>query len=131
MRRIDSAIALTALSLLAVTGPALAAEFTIAGRRVAPQESNFAGVRHASPRYGLVVQINHDARATGDFELTFNLLEPDPEQLDLFMKDVRPHLKSRGASKGPPNPPALAHAPGDPGRGSTTGSVTGSEQRRP
>jgi hypothetical protein len=47
-----------------------AAQFTIGGRKVAPQESNFAGVRHASPRYGLVVQINHDARLNGDFELT-------------------------------------------------------------
>jgi hypothetical protein len=47
-----------------------AAQFTIAGRRVTPQETNFAGVRHASPRYGLVVQLNHDARTHGDFELT-------------------------------------------------------------
>jgi hypothetical protein len=47
-----------------------AAQFTIGGRKVTPQETNFAGVRHASPRYGLVVQINHDARLHGDFELT-------------------------------------------------------------
>ena len=47
-----------------------AAQFTIGGQKVAPQESNFAGVRHASPRYGLVVQINHDARHDGDLELT-------------------------------------------------------------
>lgn len=37
---------------------------------MAPQETNFAGVRHTSPRYGLVVQLNHDARLHGDFELT-------------------------------------------------------------
>lgn len=28
-------------------------------------------------------------------ELTFNLLVPDPGQLDLFMKEVRPHLRPR------------------------------------
>ena len=47
-----------------------AAQFTIAGRKVTPQEANFAGVRHVSPRYGLVVQINHDAKLNRDFELT-------------------------------------------------------------
>jgi hypothetical protein len=46
------------------------AQFTIGASKVAPQESNFAGVRHASPRYGVVVQLNHDARLNGDFELT-------------------------------------------------------------
>lgn len=46
------------------------AQFTIGGRKVAPQESNFAGVRHTSPRYGVVVQVNHDARLNGDLELT-------------------------------------------------------------
>ena len=35
-----------------------------------PEETNFAGVRQTSPRYGLVVQLNHDARLNGDFELT-------------------------------------------------------------
>jgi hypothetical protein len=45
------------------------AQFTVAGRKVSPQETNFAGLRHASPRYGLVVQINHDAKLAGDFEL--------------------------------------------------------------
>ena len=28
-------------------------------------------------------------------ELTFNLLAPDPRQLDLFMKEIRPHLRPR------------------------------------
>jgi hypothetical protein len=46
-----------------------AAQFTIGGQKVAPQESNFAGVRHASPRFGVVVQLNHDARLNGDFDL--------------------------------------------------------------
>jgi hypothetical protein len=45
------------------------AQFTIGGQKVAPQESNFAGVRHASPRFGVVVQLNHDARLNGDFDL--------------------------------------------------------------
>ena len=47
-----------------------AAQFTIGGQKVVPQESNFAGVRHTSPRHRLVVQINHDARHNGDLELT-------------------------------------------------------------
>ena len=66
--------ALTLVAALAVASlfdpcPA-AAQFMIGGRKVAPQESNFAGVRHTSPRYGVVVQVNHDARLNGDFELT-------------------------------------------------------------
>jgi hypothetical protein len=63
-------ILLAVLAVAAVLGPAPAsAQFTVAGRKVPPQESNFAGVRHASPRYGLVVQINHDARLASDLEL--------------------------------------------------------------
>ncbi len=64
-------ILLAAFLLAGVLDPRpAAAQFTIAGQKVTPQESNFAGVRHTSPRYGLVVQINHDARLNGDFELT-------------------------------------------------------------
>ena len=64
-------ILLAAFVLADFLAPRLgAAQFTIAGKKVAPQESNFAGVRHTTPRYGLVVQINHDARLHGDFELT-------------------------------------------------------------
>jgi hypothetical protein len=64
-------ISLAALLLVGLFDPCTAiAQFTISGQKVAPQESNFAGVRRASPRYGLVVQINHDARLHGDFELT-------------------------------------------------------------
>jgi len=33
-------------------------------------------------------------------ELTFNLLAPDPRQLDLFATRIRPHLKPRGATRG-------------------------------
>ena len=62
-------LAIAALAGLLVPCP-VAAQFTIGGQKVAPQESNFAGVRHASPRYGLVVQINHDARHASDLELT-------------------------------------------------------------
>jgi hypothetical protein len=62
-------IAVLVVALLLVPDPA-AAQFTIAGRKVTPQETNFAGSRHATPRYGLVVQLNHDARVNGDFELT-------------------------------------------------------------
>lgn len=64
-------VLLTALVLAGLLGsvPA-AAQFTIGGRKVTPEETNFAGVRQTSPRYGLVVQLNHDARLNGDFELT-------------------------------------------------------------
>jgi hypothetical protein len=47
-----------------------AAGFTIDGRPVKPQDSNFAGVRHVSPTYRIPVQINHDTQLTGDLELT-------------------------------------------------------------
>jgi len=51
--------------------PAVAhAQFTVGGKRVPPIETNFAGVRQVSPRYGLIVQINHDAQPGGDFELS-------------------------------------------------------------
>jgi len=62
----------TAFALVAcvfLPGPA-SAQFTIGGRKVPPIETNFAGVRQVSPQYGLVVQINHDARTAGDFELS-------------------------------------------------------------
>jgi hypothetical protein len=64
-------LALAALALAGWLAPSpAAAQFTVAGRKVTPQETNFAGVRHATPRYGLIVQLNHDARTNGDFELT-------------------------------------------------------------
>jgi hypothetical protein len=64
-------VLLTALVLAGLLGPVpAAAQFTIGGRKVTPAETNFAGVRHASPRYGVVVQLNHDARLNGEFELT-------------------------------------------------------------
>src|SRR5256886_6577623 len=44
--------------------------FTIGGRVVEPQDSNFAGVRHASPKYRISVQINHDTRTVADLELS-------------------------------------------------------------
>ena len=43
--------------------------FTIAGRPVAPQEANFAGNRHASPAFHVMVQINHDTRADAALDL--------------------------------------------------------------
>jgi hypothetical protein len=58
-------------ALLAYPIPAAAAVgFTIDGHSVAPQDSNFAGVRHASPMYRIPVQINHDTQPTGNLELT-------------------------------------------------------------
>ena len=65
-------VALSALPLIAALlapGPA-SAQFTVAGRKVPPLETNFAGIRQVTPRYGLVIQINHDVRTAGDFELS-------------------------------------------------------------
>ena len=44
--------------------------FTIGGRVVEPEDTNFAGVRHASPKYRISVQINHDTRTVADLELS-------------------------------------------------------------
>ncbi len=52
------------------TRAAAGGEFTIGGRPVEPQENNFAGARHASPQYRIIVQINHDIQAPGNLELT-------------------------------------------------------------
>ncbi len=54
---------------IAIAPPAASAQFTLSGKKVPPTETNFAGVRQVSPRYGLIVQINHDARTAGDFEI--------------------------------------------------------------
>jgi hypothetical protein len=63
---------LGALALLASVGSAgpAGAQFSVDGKTVPPTETNFAGVRQVTPRYGLVVQINHDVRAPGDFDLS-------------------------------------------------------------
>lgn len=45
------------------------AQFTIAGKKVHPSETNFAGVRQVSPVYGFVVQINHNAQLAVDIDL--------------------------------------------------------------
>lgn len=63
---------LPALALLAsvTAAPPAIAQFSVNGQTVPPSERNFAGVRRVTPRYGLIVQINHDVRAPRDFELT-------------------------------------------------------------
>lgn len=55
-------------SAILIPGQA-SAQFTIAGKKVPPSETNFAGVRQVSPVYGFVVQINHDAQLAADFDL--------------------------------------------------------------
>ena len=69
LQRVRKFMALALVACLLLPGPA-GAQFTIGGKKVPPIETNFAGVRQVSPRYGLVVQINHDARTAGDFELS-------------------------------------------------------------
>lgn len=57
--------------LVACPAPGVAGgRFTIGGRVVEPLDTNFAGVRHASPKYRISVQINHDAETVADLELT-------------------------------------------------------------
>ena len=61
----------TLVVLASVAVPVRAvAQFSVNGRTVSPAERNFAGVRQVTPRYGLVVQINHDVQRPGDFELS-------------------------------------------------------------
>ncbi|MBI4609238.1 MAG: hypothetical protein HY726_09525 [Candidatus Rokubacteria bacterium] len=60
--------ALLLASAMLLPGQA-SAQFTIAGKKVSPSETNFAGVRQVSPVYGFVVQINHDAQLAADFDL--------------------------------------------------------------
>jgi hypothetical protein len=64
-----AAFTAAALAAFAAFAGSAGAQFTVAGRKVPPIETNFAGVRQVSPRYGLIVQINHDAQPGGDFEL--------------------------------------------------------------
>ncbi|MGH7416650.1 MAG: hypothetical protein ACREKB_02590 [Candidatus Rokuibacteriota bacterium] len=71
-----------AVVLLAPDGAA--AQFTLNGSKLPPAESNFAGVRQVTPRYGIVVQVNHDAHAPRDLELT---------ELDEVYAQVRRELK--------------------------------------
>jgi hypothetical protein len=67
--RVATACALgLAAAVLAVSDAR--AQFAVAGQKVPPAETNFAGVRQVSPRYGLVVQINYDVRTAGDFDLS-------------------------------------------------------------
>ncbi len=71
VRVLDITMTVAILLLAHILLPGAArAQFTSGGKRVPPIETNFAGVRQISPRYGLVVQINHDARTAGDFELS-------------------------------------------------------------
>lgn len=71
-RQKTSACAILSILVLALhlSFPAPArAQFTIAGKKIHPTETNFAGVRQVSPVYGFVVQINHDAQLPADFDL--------------------------------------------------------------
>src|SRR5262245_21148713 len=46
------------------------AGFTVHGQKVPTIETNFAGDRQMSPRFKVVIQINHDTEQTRDLELT-------------------------------------------------------------
>jgi hypothetical protein len=73
-----------ALAIVLLAPGGAAAQFTLHGRKVPPAESNFAGVRQITPRHGIVVQVNHDAHAPRDLELT---------ALDEVYEQVRRELK--------------------------------------
>ena len=65
-----AALVLVLCGVLTSSALALAgAGFTIGGRVVAPQDTNFAGTRHASPTYRIAVQINHDTQSAPNLEL--------------------------------------------------------------
>ena len=65
-----AAFSLVVWGLIAWPALALAGgAFTVGGHPVEPQETNFAGARHASPSYRIVVQINHDTQAVNPLEL--------------------------------------------------------------
>ncbi len=71
MRGIGGRLGWLVLAALAVgAGRGAAAEFRLRGVVVPPESTNFAGERHATPRFGIAVQINHDARPAGPVELT-------------------------------------------------------------
>lgn len=74
----------TALAVVLLAPGGAAAQFTVNGSKLPPAESNFAGVRQVTPRYGIVVQVNHDAHAPRDLELT---------ALDEVYAQVRRELK--------------------------------------
>ncbi|MBI3327956.1 MAG: hypothetical protein HYZ81_14800 [Nitrospinae bacterium] len=69
----ESRVALFLIMWGLIVCPTLAlagGEFSIGGRPVEPQDTNFAGVRHASPKYRISVQINHDTQMRDHLELT-------------------------------------------------------------
>lgn len=80
----DSSVVGTALAVVLLAPAGAAAQFTVNGSKMLPAESNFAGVRQVTPRYGIVVQVNHDAHAPRDLELT---------ALDEVYEQVRRELK--------------------------------------
>ncbi len=63
------ALAVVAIAVIVVAPGSAGAQFAIAGKKVPPSETNFAGVRQVTPRFGLVVQINHGVHPPGDFDL--------------------------------------------------------------
>ena len=73
-----------ALAVVLLAPDGAAAQFTLNGSKLPPAESNFAGVRQVTPRYRIVVQVNHDAHAPRDLELS---------ALDDVYEQVRRELK--------------------------------------
>lgn len=98
---------LTACTSLAEAGGG----FTIGGRPVEPQESNFAGARHVTPNYKIPVQINHDTQTTTNVELAvvddvFRTLLTQYRRNPYFAPDTLPvvfitDLKMRRFLEGP------------------------------
>lgn len=85
--------------------------FTIGGRPVESQDTNFAGARHTSPKHRIVVQINHDTQPAGNLELTvvddvFGALLTDQRRAPYIPVDSMPvvfiaELKMRRFIEGP------------------------------
>lgn len=69
-RRSLGAILVLSLTLDLVLSSQAAAGFAVKGKKVSSIETNFAGERQVSPKFKIVVQVNHDAEQAGDLELT-------------------------------------------------------------
>jgi len=81
-----------ALTLHVLLVDCFAAGFSLDGRKVPPNETNFAGERQVSPKFAIVVQLNHDTSPTRDLELTivddvFQSLLADHQRAPLLPND--------------------------------------------
>lgn len=102
---------LLSLTLQLILPPWASAGFTVSGKKVSSVETNFAGARQVSPKFKIVVQVNHDAEQTRDVELTmidevFQSLRADLRREPLLPSNFLPvvfitEVKMRRFHEGP------------------------------